>query len=246
MIPLEQSSIMYRNRTQLQFAVELIDSLVAPFQERKEPLHVGMMGVGECGSEALSLRIELRKKGILDQSVTIAASDGNYDTISRVHNRILSPECITDICGNTFVDEKDLDANFVFEDSTWFINEDLFYSITYIYEDTQTYGTYDILFFQNITPFFSKDTNVSWILHNLLKKVRKGGYLFLGGYDKVREKVLSEMLARNLLIPCMEKAPEIHNGWVDRRSGHPQIVSTKFHLGEFVPDPVYCSIFRRT
>lgn len=245
MIPLEQSSIMHRNIVQLDIATNLIDSLVAPSQERKGPLSVGMMGVGFGAAEALSLRIELRKKRIRDDLVTIVATDNNYDLISRVHNRTLDPENITDICGNTLVNENDLDTNFIFEDSTWYVKEDLFYSITFGYEDVQTFGIYDILFFQNITPFFPMNYNIQWILNQLIKKVRSGGYLFLGGYDELREKSLSQMIARRLLIPCMESAREIHDAWLDRRSDHPKIVPTTFHLGKFVPDPTYCSMFRK-
>jgi len=246
MITIEKSGIMYRNKAQLKFVTDLIETLVHPSQERKTPVSIGMMGVGECACEALSLRMELRKIRIPDETVLITASDEDYDLISRVHNRVLDPECITDICGNTFVEEADLDANFIFEDSTWYVKDDLFYANSYVYENVPQFGAYEILFFQNIIPFFTKDHDISWILYTLLKKVRKGGYLFLGGYDKIREKTLSEMMSRGLLVPCMEKAAEIHDGWADRRSGHPKIKSTPFHLGEYVADPVYCSVFRRT
>lgn len=247
MIQLNELSMLFRNKPQLALLSEIITEMLSPAYRREDPFTVSIYGMGHGGCEATSLRITLREMGIPDDQVEILSSDHSAYLIDLWYSREYSIDHMVDRAGNNLVPEEIMQKYFYLDENTWRLTDEtiatsILLQVSFVqFEDSQS----DIVMFQNATPFILDEMTCESVIKGAVEKTRGGGYVLLGGYDKHRTKALAKLLSRGIITPCMKDAKAIHDGWLDRRSGIPEVVEAGFDLGEYISDPLYCSIFRK-
>lgn len=171
----------FREESQWEFLKYEMSNIRKKLKDNKLRIWSAACSTGEEPyTVAMFLKEELTN--FYDFDIKILATDISHSVLSKASKGIYSHESITDLPKHRVF------GNFtkLGRGSTYQINDELsklimFREFNLVYGDYSLFKSvkFDIIFIRNVMIYFDNDTNKN-VIQNLVKKLNKGGYLFIG------------------------------------------------------------------